>query len=216
MIVLLIKLPQLCDAIMLISAKTFKEHFQHLVESIPQRIMAVLKAKIDPICQQHLIKLYCVLLCFSLHSVVHAFDSFCYPAFTYEILYLFIEIKLKNKIQTTQLLIQLYWFKNLRKLIRTIKKSSWNCIYSSSLIGFILNIIIKQENNQLQVVPVSLQRPFKVYMKQKIQVSIQLEIQAVCRNLAAKCSGRIPHEQKHPQQLSSTPGRPKFYCLSFL
>lgn len=48
MIVLLIKLPQLCDAIMLICAKTFEEHFQHLVESIPQRIIAVLKAKIDP------------------------------------------------------------------------------------------------------------------------------------------------------------------------
>lgn len=38
-------------------------------------------------------ELYCVLLCFSLHSVISAFDSFCYPAFTYEILYLFIQIK---------------------------------------------------------------------------------------------------------------------------
>lgn len=69
-------------------------------------------------------ELYCVLLCFSLHSVVPAFDSFCYPAFTYEILYLFIEIK-KKKIGFKQhnCLFKLYWFKNLRKLIRTIKKS---------------------------------------------------------------------------------------------
>ncbi len=38
-------LQQLRDAIMSIWTKIFKECFQHLVESMPQRIKAVLKAK---------------------------------------------------------------------------------------------------------------------------------------------------------------------------
>ncbi len=38
-------LQQLCDAIMSIWTKTSEDFFQHLVESMPQRIKAVLKAK---------------------------------------------------------------------------------------------------------------------------------------------------------------------------
>ncbi len=41
-------LQQLCDAIMSIWTKIFEECFQHLVESMPQRIKAVLKAKRGP------------------------------------------------------------------------------------------------------------------------------------------------------------------------
>ncbi len=39
-------LQQLCDAIMTIWTKISEECFQHLVESMPQRIKAVLKAKV--------------------------------------------------------------------------------------------------------------------------------------------------------------------------
>ncbi len=38
-------LQQLCDAIMTIWTKISEERFQHLVESIPRRIKAVLKEK---------------------------------------------------------------------------------------------------------------------------------------------------------------------------
>ncbi len=38
-------LQQLCDAIMSIWTKIFEECFQHLVESMPRRIKAVLKGK---------------------------------------------------------------------------------------------------------------------------------------------------------------------------
>ncbi len=41
-------LQKLCDAIMLIWTKISEECFQHLVESIPQRIKAVLKSKGGP------------------------------------------------------------------------------------------------------------------------------------------------------------------------
>ncbi len=41
-------LQQLCDAIMLIWTKISEECFQHLVESMPRRIKAVLKAKGGP------------------------------------------------------------------------------------------------------------------------------------------------------------------------
>ncbi len=41
-------LQQLCDAIMSIWTKISEEYFQHLVESMPRRIKAVLKAKGDP------------------------------------------------------------------------------------------------------------------------------------------------------------------------
>ncbi len=41
-------LQQLCDAFMSIWTKISEEYFQHLVESIPRRIKAVLKAKGDP------------------------------------------------------------------------------------------------------------------------------------------------------------------------
>ena len=41
-------LHQLCDAIMSIWTKPSEERFQHLVESIPQRIEVVLKAKGGP------------------------------------------------------------------------------------------------------------------------------------------------------------------------
>ncbi len=41
-------LQQLCDAIMSIWSKISEECFQHLVESMPQRIKAVLKAKAGP------------------------------------------------------------------------------------------------------------------------------------------------------------------------
>ncbi len=39
---------QLCDAIMSIWTKISEECFQHLVESMPRRIKAVLKAKMGP------------------------------------------------------------------------------------------------------------------------------------------------------------------------
>ncbi len=38
-------LQQLCDAIMSIWTKISEEYFQHLVESMPQKLKAVLKAK---------------------------------------------------------------------------------------------------------------------------------------------------------------------------
>ncbi len=41
-------LQQLCDAIMSIWTKISEECFQHLVESMPRRIKAVLKAKVGP------------------------------------------------------------------------------------------------------------------------------------------------------------------------
>ncbi len=41
-------LQQLCDAIMSIWTKISEECFQHLFESMPQRIKAVLKAKEGP------------------------------------------------------------------------------------------------------------------------------------------------------------------------
>ncbi len=41
-------LQQLCDAIMSIWTKITEECFQHLVESMPRRIKAVLKAKVGP------------------------------------------------------------------------------------------------------------------------------------------------------------------------
>ncbi len=44
----LTNLQQLCDAIMSIWTKISEECFQHLVESMPRRIKAVLKAKVGP------------------------------------------------------------------------------------------------------------------------------------------------------------------------
>ncbi len=41
-------LQQLCDAIMTIWTKISEEYFQNLVESMPRRIKAVLKAKGGP------------------------------------------------------------------------------------------------------------------------------------------------------------------------
>ncbi len=41
-------LQQLCDAIMSIWTRISEECLQHLVESMPWRIKAVLKAKVDP------------------------------------------------------------------------------------------------------------------------------------------------------------------------
>ncbi len=56
-------LQHLHDAIMSIWSRTSEECFQHLVESTPQRIQAVLKAKGGPKCPVHMCVCVCVFLC---------------------------------------------------------------------------------------------------------------------------------------------------------
>ncbi len=56
-------LQQLCDAIMSMWTKTSEECFQHLVESMPRRIKAALKAKRGPTRYKQGVPIPCVCVC---------------------------------------------------------------------------------------------------------------------------------------------------------
>ncbi len=65
-------LQQLCDAIMSIWTKISEECFQHLVESMPRRIKAVLKAKGGPTRYQQGVPCICPLFMYYCSVVLNA------------------------------------------------------------------------------------------------------------------------------------------------
>ncbi len=77
----LTNLQQLCDAIMSIWTKISEECFQHLVESMPRRIKAVLKAKGGPTRYQQGVpnkvasECIYIYICFEVEKIKFLFDG---------------------------------------------------------------------------------------------------------------------------------------------